>query len=106
MKILDLVLMHKSYDMIESGEKPEEYREINPYWIKRLTCLDEMEIGHYIGIVPIPFKDYDAVRFHRGYSKTTMTFDIKDMSVGRGNKSWGAGDDQSFIISLGERIDK
>lgn len=104
MKILDLVLMHKWYDMIESGEKPEEYREITPYWINRLTCLEELEIGHYIGMTPIPFKDYDAARFHRGYTKTTMLFDIKDMSVGVGNKAWGAPDFPTFVIRLGERI--
>lgn len=32
MKILDLPLKAKWYDMIESGVKPEEYREIKPYW--------------------------------------------------------------------------
>ena len=29
---LDLVLIGKLYDMIERGEKREEYREIKPYW--------------------------------------------------------------------------
>lgn len=37
MKILDLVLKGKWYDMIASGEKREEYREIKPYWEKRLV---------------------------------------------------------------------
>lgn len=36
MKVLDLVLKGKWYDMIASGEKREEYREIKPYWIKRI----------------------------------------------------------------------
>lgn len=35
-KTLDLVLKSKWYDMIASGEKHEEYREIKPCWIKRL----------------------------------------------------------------------
>ena len=35
--VLDLVLKKKWYDMIESGEKTEEYREIKPYWEKRLV---------------------------------------------------------------------
>ena len=38
-KILDLPLKKEWYNMIESGEKKEEYREIKPYWIKRLTEL-------------------------------------------------------------------
>ena len=32
MKVLHLVLKRKWYDMIASGEKIEEYREIKPYW--------------------------------------------------------------------------
>lgn len=36
MKVLDLILKGKWYDMIASGEKREEYREIKPYWNKRI----------------------------------------------------------------------
>ena len=35
-KILHLPQKAKWYIMQESGEKPEEYREITPYWCKRL----------------------------------------------------------------------
>lgn len=37
MKILDLPLKAKWYEMIESGNKKEEYREIKKYWIGRLA---------------------------------------------------------------------
>ncbi len=37
MKILDLPLKEKWYEMIESGNKKEEYREIKKYWIGRLA---------------------------------------------------------------------
>ena len=36
MMILHLPVKARWYDMQESGEKPEEYREITPYWVKRL----------------------------------------------------------------------
>ena len=36
MKILDLPLKKEWYNMIESGIKKEEYREIKPYWCNRL----------------------------------------------------------------------
>ena len=36
MKTLTLFLKKKWFDMIASGEKTEEYREIKPYWEKRL----------------------------------------------------------------------
>jgi len=55
MNILDLPLKAIWYDMIESGEKKEEYREHNSYWAKRFyVCnlklrkecnLLEMSIG-------------------------------------------------------------
>ena len=35
-KILHLTLKKKWFDMILSGEKTDEYREIKPYWTKRL----------------------------------------------------------------------
>ncbi len=57
MKVLDLPLKGKWYDMIASGEKREEYREIKPYWIKRIMkCVvwcskgllqAECKLGYY-----------------------------------------------------------
>lgn len=100
MKILDLVLTYHWYDMIESGEKKEEYREIKPYWIRRLIeqPMDE-DSGHVF------FCDYDYVRFHRGYTSTTMTFTVREISIGGGKPEWGAPTDSHvFIIKLGKRI--
>ena len=34
MKYLQLTLKKKWFDLILSGEKKEEYREIKPYWEK------------------------------------------------------------------------
>lgn len=46
-----------------------------------------------------------AVRFHRGYTNITMTFAIKEISVGKGNPQWGAPTERDvFIIKLGARI--
>ena len=39
MRILHLVLKNQWYQMIESGIKKEEYREIKPYWQSRfMNC--------------------------------------------------------------------
>ena len=89
MKILHLPLMAKWYEMIESGEKLEEYRENKPYWQKRLLS-----------------NKYDAVKFRYGYTTRTMTFRIKQIRFGIGKKEWGAEDNEVFIIELGERIKK
>lgn len=44
-KTLDLVLKSKWYDMITSGEKREEYREIKTYWENRLMCQPNFGCG-------------------------------------------------------------
>lgn len=67
--------------MIKSGEKLEEYREITPYWVRRLTVLipdndkDHME-AHFLSIArhrilhgfPV-FREFDEVEFTKGYPK-------------------------------------
>ena len=35
-KVLTLTVSKQWFDMIVSGEKTEEYREIKPYWVARL----------------------------------------------------------------------
>ncbi|PPR09112.1 MAG: hypothetical protein CFH44_00457 [Proteobacteria bacterium] len=85
MSNLSLVLMHKWYDLIESGEKTSEYREIKPYWDKRLA------------------KHYDTVTFQRGYTQTKLKFKI--ISIGKTNLPTDLGSDQEYYeIKLGERI--
>lgn len=87
MKTLHLVLNAKWYDMIDRGEKKEEYRENTSYWMKRIGKL------------------HDAVCFHKGYTNTTMTFAIEGKSYGYGNPEWGAPEDRKVLkIQLGERL--
>jgi hypothetical protein len=101
--ILDLVLIGKWYDLIESGIKTEEYRRITPYWIKRL-CARAYD-SKYEHLQPV-IKPYTHVRFRRGYTKTSMLFSIKDFMVGQGNTNWGAPEhEETFIIKLGERVE-
>ena len=91
MKILHLTLKKKWFDMIASGEKPDEYREIKPYWIKRLLN-----------------RHYDAVQFRNGYSKKSPVYLCKLNGIlqGIGNVKWGAPEGKNvFILKLGERIE-
>lgn len=97
MKILELPLKKEWYIMIEAGEKPEEYREIKPYWITRLL------IGGYGS--PNIFQSYTHVRYRYGYTKRTMLYEIESISIGIGNPKWGAPEDREvFIIRNGKRI--
>ena len=108
-KTLKLVLKKKWYDMIASGEKTEEYREIKQYWGKRLTDLPG---GDYLfsyrnGYQSVPFKTFDKVVFYLGYDKDrpSMTFKIKEITIGKGRPEWGAENDKEYyIIKLKERL--
>lgn len=72
---LHLVLKHKWYDMIASGEKPDEYRARTPYWKKRLWDR-RYEI--------------DEIVFHRGYTSETMTKQVVEIVEDAGKEEWGA----------------
>lgn len=114
-KTLRLNLKAEWYDMIESGVKTEEYREIKDYWIKRLMkdfpvswimtmqlCMQINKFNAYYGKELHPV--YKTVTFVYGYTKRTMEFELEKVTVGKGNKEWGAPDEDVFIIKLGKRI--
>lgn len=118
MKTLDLVLKGKWYDMIASGEKTEEYREIKPYWGKRLLDYNAIKrdsgklIFHWLavgkGMDPLEYpRGFTHVRFHRGYTKITMTFEIDSITFGKGKEEWGAELGKVyFVIKLKNRSTK
>lgn len=94
MMTLYLPLKKEWYNMIESGEKKEEYREINNYWASRLLHRHIQQ-----------FKLFEAVRFSYGYTNRTMTYKIESLRIGKGKPEWGAPTDHEvFIIKLGERM--
>lgn len=89
-KELHLVLKHKWYDMIASGEKKVEYRELKDYYRKKFYN-----------------KNYTHVVFHKGYTNETMTFRIEGIGIGGGKPEWGAEPDKNYFkIVLGERYGK
>ena len=112
MKILHLTLKKKWFDMVASGEKPEEYREMKPYWVTRLADKHVGAVGgdfmdkHHP--VAYSFKDFDVVRFKNGYASTAPTMDVefKGIRIGGGRDEWGAPGGDYFNISLGEILTK
>ena len=122
-RILHLVLKRKWWDMIESGEKSDEYRDITSLYCSRLLVkgdwiylkqyfeYDEEKILNAVkseaqrSHMGIRWQDYDAVCFHRGYTNVAMLYEFKGTSIGYGNPAWGAPTDKEvFIIKLGKRI--
>lgn len=118
MKTLHLTLKKKWFDMILSGEKKEEYREIKPYWERRFCpSYVNWSTGRYpkSSIYTRTFyieclcRKVDIIRFTNGYSKNSPTFDIecKGITTGTGISEWGAKKDNVyFIIKLGDIIKK
>lgn len=123
-KTLHLVLKRKWWDMIASGEKMEEYRDVCHYWATRL--LDEQYRWYtmntdypkdFLGWIrehlehreDIQFRPFKKVCFHLGYTNNTMTFKITSMNVMCGEacrQDWGAEPNKYyFVIKLGERVE-
>jgi hypothetical protein len=122
-KTLCLPLKKEWYEMIESGVKTEEYREIKPYWILRLTrnnaklnCRRRLRLyADYLASSPevleynienqlMCYSDYTHIKFSYGYTKRTMTFVLNRITIGKGKKEWGAPNEDVFIIHLGKRV--
>lgn len=128
MEKLKLVLKKKWYDMIASGEKTEEYREITPYWCNRLlygcnlgvegywnvvlqntfnmiedfnryNILKNNNLQHYL-IGNYGYRDYPGVIFYMGYAKNrpSITKEIVSISIGKGKEEWGAEPDKEYFI--------
>ena len=84
-KVLILTVSKQQLDMIVAGEKTEEYREIKPYWIKRLTTNCEVEydvaLETYCG--KVLYRPYTHVLFINGYRKdsTRIEKEIESISI-------------------------
>lgn len=44
-KVLTLTVSKQWFDMIADGEKDEEYREIKPYWVRRILDMSRAKVG-------------------------------------------------------------
>lgn len=102
MRILRLTLKKKWFDMIYSGVKKQEYREIKEYWTRRFIANQD-EIGCE-NFEPA-FNHYDAIEFVNGYGRNAPRFTIEcvGLSSGHGNTDWGAEPSKIyFVFNLGK----
>lgn len=124
--VLYLTLQKKWYDMIASGEKKEEYRDIKPYWLARIHKLKGMSkpqkqemcddllrptsairwrfANHYSHrIIP------DVILFRNGHSKKapTMIVECISITIDTGKPQWGAEKGtEYFVFQLGKVLYK
>lgn len=111
-KRLILPLKKKWFDMIKSGEKKEEYREINEYWIRRLIDKERwVELPTpdiiYDGVLNQcdfePFNNFDAIEFTCGYPKKEdkerrIVFRNPKICVSCGIQDWGAEEGKKYFV--------
>lgn len=103
-RVLRLTLQKKWFDMILSGEKKVEYREIKQYWIKRLT--NQNPDGSVNG--KSFYKEYDFIEFSNGYGNNVpkMIVRFEGIEMGSGLEKWGAEEGYDYFkIKLGEITD-
>jgi len=79
-KILHLTLLRKWFDLIVSGKKTKEYRQVKPYWNKRL-------VG----------KKFDEIHFKNGYSKNAPFMRVEWKGMTKEN--------EEYVIILGKVLE-
>lgn len=131
MKTLKHTIKKKWFDMILSGEKKEEYKEIKPFWLSRLCWNDEEitkrqlsdaisdmktfsgksksfeNIRELLDYHNLNFCEFDEHHFFNGayFSEKIPNYKIKakGIRIGTGKPEWGAVEGVNyFIIELGE----
>mgnify|MGYP001568466455 FL=1 len=83
-KVLHLNLYRKYFDQILEGEKTTEYREVTPYWSKRLEG-----------------RHYDVIQFRNGYAKVAPMMIVEFKGMGIDNDVQGS----RYAIQLGEILE-
>ena len=89
--VLTLHLAEPWFSMIESADKMEEYREIKPYWIKRLTtnCEVPYDVAAETHCGEVLYRPYTHVLFIKGYPKgnePSVEKKIEDITIGKPQK--------------------
>ena len=103
--ILPLVLEGQWYDMIASGEKREEYRDVKPFWETRIINWNFRSIHSYG--VKGPWTKTKVVAFSLGYKKADMFFTVFRVMPKNGSHhpEWGEPETPHYVIKLGERVE-
>ena len=95
--MLVLPIKKKWFDMIASGEKKEEYRELKPYYTTRFR-----NIWGY----PAYWGEKHIVQFRNGYSLNSPTIEAECTLSTRasGRPEWGAEPDTRYYVLTIHRL--
>lgn len=114
---LTLTLKKKWFDMIRSGIKKAEYRELSYHWLTRLFRVKEMQQFFGVsdmtplanGLAQETFaKEFHQVVFTLGYPKKTDTerrlvFKNPKIRIDTGNPDWGAEPGKKYFVITWEK---
>ena len=101
--MLTLPIKKKWFDMIKSGKKKEEYREIKPYYetrfandlIKRYPYSYEC---HLEAVNDIERQEYNII-LRNGYSKNSPSIKCEvEITTGYGKPEWGATPNKEYYV--------
>lgn len=105
--MLILPIKKKWFDMILSGKKKEEYREIKPYWDVRIakwldiksTKENIEEIKRVLQHGNVSWKPDLKAKFINGYGSSRPSF-VSDceVSIGTGREEWGAEPGKEYYV--------
>jgi hypothetical protein len=125
MKTLNLTIHKKWFDIILSGEKKEEYRDVKPYYTKRffkcrIGCNNKKFYGDCEELVNSKCEKtfpcykcefglknkFTEIIFRNGYKDNSpkITIELKEITVGKGSPNLGAPEKDVFILKLGDII--
>lgn len=81
-----LPIKKKWFNMIKSGIKKEEYRELKPYYETRFDRLFKDDVNA-------------VITFKNGYSANSPQLDcLVTLAVGKGKIEWGAEPNKNYYI--------
>jgi hypothetical protein len=114
--MLILPIKKKWFDLRLSGEKTEEYRELNPYYLRRLYYSDKYQFNDAVANEIIAdfkrltyrtvllkwhlFPKNDFIEYRNGYGSEVPSYiiSIDSLNVGTGDKKQGAVPGTKYFI--------
>lgn len=112
-KVLTLTLKKRWFDMISSGVKTEEYREIKPFWMKRfcgkapviyrMALHLAIETDNFDVVSKTDITEFNKIQFTLGYPKADdmsrrIIFNNPHIRIGKGKPEWGAEPDKTYFV--------
>ncbi len=99
-EVIILPIKKQWFDMIKSGEKKEEYRDIKPYYRTRFTNKRLLDKWGYTKLNRTAY-----ILFKNGYKASSPSILTKcSLTIGNGKVEWGAEKDKKYYVLHIEEI--